>query len=258
MQDTRMGLSHALRTLRRCGVASLATIAAGLAILPVPTKAAVPVQNGSFETVQAGQTSTYFLTVGNNTSVPKWDYEAGVGTAFGCMVINNTFNAACTSEIGAVTAAESPGFSPNGGNFLAIALDLSNDASISQTLSGLVAGTKYNISFYQAAINPETVAAGAEWVVSLGGTQLNPVPVVMTPNTDGNSPWTLQTISFTATAGEVASPTLKFLAESTIASGPPVALLDGVQIPEPASLALLGVGVAGLFGLRRRRTNSRA
>jgi len=252
MQDSRLGRSPTQRAFRQGAFAGLAAAAVVLSGFCSPA-AAVSVQNGSFSTVQTGHSSSYVLTPGNNTSVPSWNYQPNLGGAFGCMVINDTFNTACTNKIGPVTGGENPGFSPNGGNFIAIATDASNNASITQTLAGLVAGTKYNISFYQSAINDESGPASIEWVVTLGTTQLNPSPVVMSPNADSSSPWSLQTLSFTATSAEVGNPMLKFLAQSTLAGGPPIALLDGVQVPEPASIALLGVGIAGLAGLRRRR-----
>jgi len=256
MQDTPSGHFRAEGSMRHRIFAGLATIAVGLGVLSAQATAQ-NIQNGSFSNVQTGQTSSYLLTPGT-TSVPGWTYGAGVGTAFGCMVISDSISPACNSNLGAVTAGENPGLSPNGGNFLAIDVDSTNNAFISQVLAGLHAGTKYNITFYQAAINSETVTSAAEWVVTLGGTQLNPTPVVMHPNTDSFSPWMQETISFTATAGEVASPTLEFLAQSTLSGGPPIALIDGISVPEPASIALFGVGIVGLAGLRRRRARQSA
>jgi hypothetical protein len=59
---------------------------------------------------------------------------------------------------------------------------------------------------------------------------------------------------FTATA---TSQALSFLAAGGSNGAPPMALLDGISIdpvPEPASIAIFGLGLLGLAGLRRRRT----
>jgi len=256
MPNDKQEQLRGIPNFRGRAIGGLVAVAASLMAL-TGAVVAQTVQNGSFENVQTGQSASYSLTPGN-TSVPGWTYGAGVGTARGCIVINDTFAPGCNGELGTITSGENPGFSPDGGNFLAVDVDTANTALISQTLAGLKLGTSYNISFYQASINNEAVTAGVEWAVSLGGTQLNATPVVMNPGFNSDTPWTAEVISFTATAGEIASPTLRFLAQTSISGGPPIALLDGVRIPEPASVALLGVGIAGLAGLRRRRAALRA
>jgi hypothetical protein len=247
----------ATRTGQRAFVGGLAVIAAGICGFH-GSASAQSIQNGSFSNVLAGQTATYFLSPGTS-SVPSWTYAKGTGTdAVGCMVIGDAFPPGgfnnCSNDF-SVTSLENPGFSPDGGNFLSVNVDSANNALISQLLSGLKAGTSYTISFYQAAIENEgNSGVGVDWKVSLGNTLLDS-STVMTPGPDGDSGWALQSFSFIATTAEVADPLLTFLADNTMGSGPPIALLDGIKIdvPEPASLSLLGLGVAGLLGLRRRK-----
>jgi hypothetical protein len=254
MRIIKSGRPSAKRAVHRVVTTGMIALASAVAGLPVPglqgQAHAQTIQNGSFSTTQGGAVASYFLTPGTS-AVPGWTYGAGMGTAYGCMVQGNAFSPGCNA-LGSVTG---PGFSPDGGNFLAIDVSSSNNAFISQVLAGLTLNASYTISFYQASINPDPFTDGVEWLVSLGGTLLNPTPTVMKPAANSDTPWTLETITFTATAAEIANPTLRFLANSTMAGGPPIALLDGVklQVPEPASMALLGFGIAGLVGLRRRR-----
>ncbi len=76
----------------------------------------------------------------------------------------------------------------------------------------------------------------------------------------GFSDWQTDAITFTATAAEISGPLagiLSFLAQGPGPDSlPPAALLDSVSIvpaPEPASLALFAVGLAGVGIIRRRR-----
>ncbi|WP_309604928.1 PEPxxWA-CTERM sorting domain-containing protein [Phenylobacterium sp.] len=151
--------------------------------------------------------------------------------------------------------------SPNGGNFLAS--DPSFEiGSIDQTVTGLVAGQTYKLSFYWAAaqqfgFNGPTTEG---WDVSLGA-ETHSTGVVSNAN-HGFVPWKLATMSFTATG---ASETLSFLAKGGPSGGqPPFALLDGVSlkggVPEPAAWALMimGLGSVGAAARRRRSTAATA
>lgn len=149
--------------------------------------------------------------------------------------------------------------SPVGGNFLAAeGDDQAASSPITQTINGLVAGQKYDVSFWWAGAQqhgfhgPNT----EQWVVGLGS-ESQSTAVYQNPN-HGFSGWMQETFTFTANS---TSEVLSFFAVGTPSGVPPFALLDGVvmtasEVPEPSSVALVLAGI-GLMGagarLRRRR-----
>ena len=148
--------------------------------------------------------------------------------------------------------------SPTGGNF--IGEDSAyNTSAITQTINGLTNGATYTLSFYWAGAQ-QTGFSGAtteQWQVSLGASTLS--TAVVNVASQGFSGWMLQTMSFVATS---ASEQLSFLAIGTPNGVPPFALLTNVSLvkaPEPASAALMFVGVAALVGFSwRKRETARA
>jgi len=71
------------------------------------------------------------------------------------------------------------------------------------------------------------------------------------------TPWLQQTVLFTATS---TSQVLTFLSAGTPSGLPPMVALDGVSLvaaPEPASMAMMGSGLA-LLGYFQRRRQRRA
>lgn len=170
--------------------------------------------------------------------------------------------------------------SPDGGNYLLSDADgaFNIDGYIYQTLSGLTAGTTYDVGFYQAGGSYYANVAGnqARWQVGFGGTlegdyrnQLTnaqtKLSAVMDLDTSNGSPWRYQKISFIA-AGTTAL--LSFFATGGPNGQPPFALLDGVSVtaatlsqnsgpgsgavPEAATWMMMIAGF-GLVGLANRR-----
>ncbi len=147
--------------------------------------------------------------------------------------------------------------SPDGGNFIALDGDLNAQGQISQTITGLHVGEKYDLTFYWAATQlANRRGATTEQLKTIFGTQTAFTPVVTNPS-KGFTGWMTASEAFRPTA---TSQLLQFLSIGTPNGLPPLALLDGVSlteaVPEPASWALLvtGFGFVGFVGRRQRRT----
>ena len=75
---------------------------------------------------------------------------------------------------------------------------------------------------------------------------------IVSDASQGSTPWLQQSFLYTATS---TTETLTFLAQGTPTGLPPMVALDGISLtaaPEPASIALFGVGLGVLAFLRRR------
>ncbi len=220
------------------------------------------VQNGSFETTNNFNPSQTGSEV-TNSNLPGWQLSSCISS---CSGPNNLFsfilqsnyatNGFNDAEYGHQSYfASAPGASPDGGNLYA-ADGGYQIGTLSQTISGLNVGQTYQLSFYQASVQQSGYPGNftASWDVGFGNQTENSATMV-NPSL-GDTPWTLQTMDFTASS---VSQALSFMATATN-SYPPFLLLDGVSltaVPEPASFALVGVGVLGLLVLRRKRKVAR-
>lgn len=228
----------------------LAAAAAGLIAASGAQASPNLVTNGSFEsaTIAAGKSKAQFY---NN--VAGWSGAAAGGIAF-IMTPGSADDGTYLSVYGPF-----PKTSPDGGNFVMVDGDTTYVGTpLSQSISGLTAGSYYQLSFYQAAgqqagYNGPTTE---RWQVSLGTqSQLSPQYQLAS---HGVGDWQQVTMTFLATAS---TETLSFLAMGTPNGVPPMVFLDGVSltdVTEPATLALLGMGVGalGLINARRRRQSA--
>lgn len=150
--------------------------------------------------------------------------------------------------------------SPAGGNFVMLDGDAGYQGIVTQTVTGLIAGKSYNLSFYMAA-GQQLNYPGNTWdkylTVSLGG-QSQDTEKLAGP-TGSFQDWRKIVMNFTAGS---ASEVLKFAAHGLPGGQPPVVFLDGVSmkaaVPEPASWAMLisGFGFVGAAVRRRRQVRA--
>ena len=228
---------------------------ASATIVAVPASAGTNlVTNGNFETGYS--VSTEFNTGFNAASGPTGWTSAAPG-------FNLYLDPTTATTVDAISQYSSEqqrlapsftGASPAGGYFVALDGDVNANGALSQLLSGLTVGKKYDVSFYWAAtqLSNRSGETTERLDVSFGGTTQSTATI--TNPSQGFSGWQGETFSFIAGA---ATQTLSFLSVGTPTGLPPMAVLDGVSVtavPEPATWALMlaGFGMVG-FAVRRRR-----
>jgi hypothetical protein len=255
--------------------AYLAALLAGPAacIAPSTARATALVGNdlitdGTFLALAAGVSNTTGGYVCNNTVAAscKSDLSDWSGTCApqncsgtlspGSILIRGTngayFNPSYTSGIGLYwNGIGDPGTS---GNEIGLDGDSNYVQTIFQTVSGLIVGQNYQLQFYQASAQEHSFSGATteQWQVTFGGS--TQTSTLMNTASHGSTPWTLVTMEFTATA---TSQVLTFLSLGSPHGEPPIDLLADVSmyedVPEPASVALVGVGLVAVWATARRR-----
>jgi choice-of-anchor C domain-containing protein len=129
-------------------------------------------------------------------------------------------------------------------------LDMSGTAagSIFQSLTGLAVGATYTVTF-DIAGNPDG-GPSMKWLRVSAGADTEDFSFDITGHSRGAMGWLTQEFDFTATAS---TETLTFASLTGGFYGPALDNVRIEQVPEPATLALLGVGLAGLAASRRRQ-----
>lgn len=148
------------------------------------------------------------------------------------------------------------GDAPNGGNIVALEGDLfSKQGAITQTITNMVIGETYTLSFWWAAAQQQGFngSVSESMTVTLGD-KLNATTASETIASHGFGGWVQETYSFKADATSAA---LSFIANGSVPV-PPFALLSDVSlsIPEPEMLALFGIGLLAMSLASRQKSDS--
>lgn len=231
--------------------------ALGLAAAAVPATA-LPLVNGGFEleTGPAGRNYEFgasFPSIGQ--AVTGWNSpnRAAYNLLFRPDIADSGTAIGRFAGTGVERLWDSyPGPSPQGGNFVGLDGDSTVRGPLEQLLTGLTKGAAYDLTFFWAAgqIRSRTGATTEQLQVNFGN-QFVRTAIVANPS-EGFTGWFAESFRFRA---GTTSALLSFLSIGTPNGLPPIALLDGVavtQTPEPAALALFGLGALALGTARRR------
>lgn len=159
-----------------------------------------------------------------------------------------------TNNVGAFVpfGATPSGPSPDGGTWVGFAAAGSFYESFGQTVTGLSVGTGYDLSWYAGNFGART---------GVGYTDVNAVEVFIDGLAIGSGDllnlgpdWLAQSLSFTATSSSIDLSFRLLNTDASYLSIDGISLVEaGQSVPEPATLALLGIGLAGIGFQRKRR-----
>jgi hypothetical protein len=231
----------------------LAIVITGLAVSATAMSAKADlIQNGSFETTTHG-TGKMGTSSGATTNATGWT-TSGYNFIFSANGGDNNSGLELWGPANGGAAGNTLGPSPDGGNYIG-ADGAYQVGAITQTITGLVAGQQYNIGFYYAGAQQKGYSGitTEQWLVKLGNSAQQATSI-LTDSSHGFTGWNHAVFTFTA---DGSSDVLSFLASGTPDGEPPFSLLDGVTmtaaVPEPASMFLMGTGLAAIGLIRRRR-----